>query len=367
MPWSRLQMWVRRGYEPREEIVPPPDWVVAPPAAEPSPWLLLFCPTVAAAGNERAQREAIDAVLLQLSEALRAQRLPRTVFLLGMQHGPGGGDEARRRVSTIGSLARGRGIEFCAFVMATLGKVKSLNVALQVANERSARGLLQVDDDIRLDDDCLSHLYAAFIEAGCRGAVGATKIGLARQGTASRMLRWAKGQTRPAVNYPHACCLLIDPRLLPKGIPTRFVSDDGYICFSLLRPREADPWSLLRLAPEASCFHYVGGAAGRSVRRIRRLLLNHHIYIAAFPEEVGRFYVREILFPGFRPVGSASRRSGPLVWFLQALYFALFAAVGLELAVRGLIRHPLRAVDWAGFDDRGAPAPRPNLNLAEGN
>jgi hypothetical protein len=369
MLWSfpKVRTWVRRGYEPPPQILPTPEWVVEPPQDGDGEWLLLFCPTYVAPTNESAQCDAIEGVLRQLSEGLRRQHLPRSVFMVGMQHGPDGSEEARRRLLALDAIARRHGVAFCAFSLATFGKVKSLNVALQVANRRRAFGLLQVDDDVRLDDDCLVHLFAAFAARGRRGAVGATKIGLARRGGASRMLRWAKARTRPACNYPHACCLLLDPTLFPEGIPIRFVSDDGYICFSLLRPREPDPWSMLQLVPAARCFHYIGGAAGRSVQRIRRLLLNHHIYIAAFPEDVGRFYVREILFPGFWPVGTAARGTRPLTWCLQALYFSAFCAIGLELAIRGCLGYPLRAVNWAGFDDRGAPAVQTNLATAEGH
>lgn len=359
-----LRTWIGRGYDPLPEVVPSPEWVIEPPKNENASWLLAFCPTFVSAANEATQRDTIEQMLQQLSDGIRTQRLPRSVLIVGMQHAPEARGEAGRRLQTLDALARQYGVQFCAFALAAFGKVKSLNVALRVANEGSAVGLLQVDDDIRLDDDCLSLLYAAFAAAGCRGAIGAAKIGLSR-GKASRLLRWAKGHTDSATNYPHGCCMIFDPKDFAAGIPARFVGDDRYICFALLRPGEPNPLSLLQLTPAARCFYYVGGPAGRSVRRIRRLLLLAHIYMSAFPDDVSNFYLRGILFPGLLSKGA--KRTSPFALCMKAAYFAAFVAVGFELVLRGLLGYPLASVTWAGFDDRAAPAAPANRALAEEN
>jgi hypothetical protein len=113
--------------------------------------------------------------------------------------------------------------------------------------------------------------------------------------------------------------------------------------------------------PGARCRHIVGGPAIQSIRRIRRLLINHHIYMADFPPAVSAFYLERVLFPGFWPVGARTGEGArPLRWALQAGYFTAFTAIGLELALLGLFRRPLREVEWAGFTDRARPpSPRP--------
>jgi hypothetical protein len=78
--------------------------------------------------------------------------------------------------------------------------------------------------------------------------------------------------------------------------------------------------------------------------------------MAAFPEDVSDVYLRQILFPAFWPVSKGSTRTSPLAWCMKATYFAIFLAMGFELALRGLIGRPLRSVSWAGFTDRLAPA-----------
>jgi hypothetical protein len=358
MEWwySHLTPAISRGYAPLIETCPPPVWVVPPPPGELG--LLAFCPTVVGVDNESPQAETVHEILAQLTGGDGG--LPDSLLVVGMQHGPGGETEAVRRLRSFGQSAQRRRQAFAAFRMVGFGKVKSLNVALRLARERAIPAVLQVDDDVRLDQQCLTRLYRAFAAGGSRGAVGAAKTGLSRSNAASRLLRWLKNQTRPACNYPHACCIIIDPGCLPHGIPPRFVSDDGYICFSLLRPGSDDPWELLRLVPDARCFHFVGGQGGRSMRRIRRLLLNHHVNMVSFPASVGRFYFGQILFPGFRPLGSAARRSQPLAWCLQLLYFCLFMGAAAELILRGLVRRPLKRIAWAGYDDRARP-PVPSL------
>jgi len=276
-----------------------------------------------------------------------------------MQYAPGARTLAASRLEALREAVSRRGVPFGGFLLAGFGKVRSVNAALAAALEWRAAGLLQMDDDIRLEPGAIAALVKAYDAGGRRGAVGAAKSGRARAHKASRLLLWLKGQTRPACNYPHACCMLLNPVALAPGIPGRYASDDGYICFTLLRPASADPFELLRIVPDARCQHFVGGRAGESVRRIRRLLLNHHVLLSDFPLETSEFYIRRILFPGFWPVGAAERPFAPLRWFLQSLYFLWFLSVGIELALRGLLRRPLDRIRWAGFTDRVRPSPLP--------
>jgi hypothetical protein len=353
MTWwyGRFRGLIARGYDPKPGGPPPADWVVPPPDGVRRGWLLVFCPTILAPGNAAAQARAVANIANELARAF----LPPALVLVGLQHAPAERGAAIARLQSLEEELRRSATPFAAFCMPEFGKVKSINVALDLALELGVTGVLQVDDDVTFAPGTFERLHDAYVRAGRHLAVGASKVGVARSDATSRTLRWLKGRTRPAVNYPHACCLLVDPAILAPGIPPRYVSDDGYICFKLLDAESPDPFRRLRLVEGARCVHYVGGGRRQSVRRIRRMLLNHHVYLADFPLDVSRFYFREILFPGLWPLASRPERFRALDWTLQFLYFLWFASVGLELAVRGLCGRPLREIAWAGAEDRRAP------------
>ena len=368
-----LRPWIARGYQPKLSAVAEPLW--APPGAPAWPplpasrrtagdraWsILAFCPTYVAPDNAGPQAETIAQVVAQLAAAQASLPALRVVLVVGMQHQDEQQDEAIARLGLLKAGADGASVQFAGFLLPERGKVKSVNVALRTAAAMGADGLLQVDDDICLEPGCLVAMCRAFIDQGGRGAVGATKLGLPRQNSASRLLHWLKDITRPACNYPHACCMLVEVERFSTGIPLRYVSDDGYICFRLLAPAAPRPFIDLTLVEDARCRHYVGGPLGPSIRRIRRMLLNHHILMADAEPAVARFYLRRILFPGLWPIGvlDLDPSKGIAVaagrWGLRFLYFCWFTRIGLELALRGLLDRPLEQVEWAGFVERDAP------------
>lgn len=354
MDWwySRVAGLVARGYQPPAKRRPSIDWVIPAPVDEGR--LVVFCPTVTVARNERSQAEAILQFAAHLWRGLERGALPPCLLLLGVHHTSDRRDVAITRVYALRERLASAPFPFAAFCTTEAGKVTALNVAIALAVRSRAIGLLQLDDDIRLEEHAVEELYAAYRAAGRGIAVGAAKVAVPRSTSTSRVMQWSKRRTRTAVNYPHACCLLFDPRLLAPGVPARYVSDDGYICFKLLRPEFEDPLVLLRLVPDARCFYHVGGPAHQAVRRVRGILLSVHIFLADFPPQVSRYYFREILFPGFWPLGSRPS-SQPLNWLVQSLYFAWFTAVGLELAVRGAVGIPLRDIGWAPVQDRALP------------
>lgn len=345
--------WIARGYRTPPASRVEPFWAVEPPPRGAlRERVFAFCPTYVNARNEESVRVTVGEMVRQTATTTGEAA---AIVIVGMQHGPGERGEAVRRLGLLAADAAHAGVAFAAFALECFGKVKSVNVAIDVALQHDAAGILQVDDDIALESDCLAWLVHAFRARGGSGVVGAAKIGISRRSRASAVLRWLKSQTKPACNYPHACCMLYNPRAVALGIPRRYVSDDGYFCFSFLRPDWPDPLALLRIVEDARCLHFVGGPPLQSLRRIRRLLLNHHILMADFPPAVSRYYLRHILFPGFWPVG-ISQGLRPHRWLLQAAYYAMFMAVGLELALRGLLQRPLREVAWAAFADGAHPA-----------
>ena len=351
--YQLLRPAIRSGYQPlpmEKELV---SWVRHPPP-EGSTGILAFCPTVLLPDNAESQTATIREFVRQLAERPCRESSVRPALLLGLQYSPGEKEAAANRAEALIAEADAVGLPVAAFLLQGFGKVRQVNVAIRTAIDLDAEGLLQVDDDIRLEPGCIAALIATYRDAGRRGVVGATKRGIARRENASRLLTWLKRQTGAAVNYPHACCMVFQPRDLPDGIPHRYISDDGFLCFHFLRPNENHPFRLLRLAQGARCVHFVGGPAGQSFQRIQRLLKNHHVYLADFPVETSRVYLRASLVPGFWPVGVA-KGYRPLRWMLQSIYFVWFFAVGIQLALHGIAGIPLREIRWAGFTDRDAP------------
>lgn len=344
---------VARGYQPPSRGPTAVEWVFPPPEDEGQ--LVVFCPTVTVDGNAGPQAEAIEQFAGHLRRGLEAGSLPPCLLLVGVHHAWDRREEALTRLEALRRRLAGAPFRFAAFCTTTVGKVVAMNVAIDLALRSGAVGLLQLDDDIRLAPGAIEQLYRAYDAAGRGIAVGAAKVAVTRASSTSRAMQWSKRRTRTAVNYPHACCMLLDPALLAPGIPTRYVSDDGYICFRLLRPDRGDPFELLRLVPGARCLHHVGGPPRQALGRVHGILLSVHVFLADFPPPVSRCYFREILFPGFRPLG-ARPASAPLDWLVQAAWFAWFVVVGCELAVRGALGRPLRDIGWAPVRERDLPA-----------
>ena len=154
--------------------------------------------------------------------------------------------------------------------------------------------------------------------------------------------------------------MMIDARLAAVGIPDRYVCDDDYFCFALLRPGQPDPKEEMALVPAALCFHTVGGSLPEVYRRVRRSLFSSHVMQADFPLPVSNFYFCRIQFYGLWPMAplDRSRSLGYAIakWLLKAIYFAWYAEVGGELFVRGLLGRPLRQIAWSAYLEYEVPA-----------
>ncbi|MFF8576582.1 hypothetical protein ACF06L_35715 [Streptomyces sp. NPDC015408] len=321
-----------------------------------SPALALIAPTYVARGTLAGQQERFDALLDRIGELAEERPEAPVVLLVGMQWASAreaGESVARLRALLGRARARLPDVPVCGLSLPGPGKPRTLNAAIEIAESLGCLGVGWVDDDVHLDAGCLSRLARDFLAAGCRGAVGATKIPHTREFATSHLLARAKAIAAPATNYPHGCCILVATDVLAGGMPGRYVSDDGYVCFRLLDPALPDPLARLRLVPDARCHYYVAGPAGETRRRIRRILLNHLVDLADWPLPVVRHYFRHILFAGLWPLtafdASGGRRRGLQKALIKWLYFAWFAGVGTELYLRGLTCRPLRAVEWAPY------------------
>jgi hypothetical protein len=250
-------------------------------------------------------------------------------------------------------------VGFVGLSLAGPGKVRTLNAAIGLAELGHFAGVGWCDDDVRMEAGALQRMVASFLERGCQGAVGATKIPHPKPYVTSKLLYRAKQVAAPATNYPHGCCILVATSVVIGGIPDRYLSDDGYVCFRLLDPDLDDPQRYLHLVPDARCHYLVAGPAGQTRRRIRRLLLNHHVYLADWPIPVSRYYFRRILFPGMWPVAGWDGQRGFCTALQNAaikwLYFCWFVAVGAELWLRGLVNRPLRRLTWSTYSEVEMP------------
>ncbi|WP_211275451.1 hypothetical protein [Actinoplanes rectilineatus] len=359
-----LRRGISRGYRPsgtwRRPVVylgadgtatarPP-----APPAAVPgAPSFAFVLPTHLRRYDEAGHRSWFRDVLAQFAGPVGTGA--QVIVMVGMQWmRPEEEAEAIGRLRSLAAETAGHdAVHFIGLSLPGPGKPATLNAGIAVADEYDLTAVGWVDDDIRLEPGCLAAMIEDFVRGGCRGAVGGTKVPHARKYATSRLLHRLKALTATATNYPHGCCLLVERAVVSGGIPDRYLCDDGYVCFRLLDPEAADPLRHLRLVPDARCHYEVAGPAGQTGRRIRRLLLNHVIYLADWSYPVSRHYFRSILFSGMWPLTDLDRsvglRHGAAKSAIKWIYFCWFGRTAAELWFRGLFRCPLRQVQWAEY------------------
>ena len=302
-------------------------------------------------GPYEVQAQAIHQVFEQLADVRRAFPLLRLVYMLAMQWSNNReASEARARLRLANRLALAQGIEFVGLCLPGPGKIRTLNGAIALANRMHLKGLMWVDDDVRLHSHCLVRLVDKFVRNRAKGAVGATKIPAIRDNLTSRLLQSVKGITESATNFPHGCCMMVETEALLGGIPDRYSSDDVYVCFRLLNPRAPNPLERLELVRDARCTYSPGGRFLPTLAKVRLILLNQCVFLADWPPETTRYYFKHILFIGLWPLGAWDGARGWLrgiaKLMLQWLYFALFVLAGAELVVRGFLRAPLRRIAW---------------------
>jgi len=312
----------------------------------------VLTPTYVGRASFAEHSKTIAHVVDQMTDIHQTFPAIRLVYFLGMQWA----SEADRAEALVRlrhahqMTAAHHGIEFVGLCLPGPGKLRTLNAAIALAGTMRLRGLLWIDDDIQMEPHCLRRLTTRFVNKRGRGAVGATKIPRTATTATSRVLRRAKGVSGSAMNFPHGCCMLVEMAVLAGGIPDRYPSDDVYVCFRLLSPRASDPLEHLELVPDARCTYTSGGAFLPTIGKIRRILLNQHVYLADWPIETARCYFQHVLFTGLWPLvrwdGTRGPRIGIAKLAMQWLYFMFFLLAGAELILRGFLRAPLRRIGW---------------------
>lgn len=241
-------------------------------------------------------------------------------------------------------------LKLIGFINKGSRKKINLNIAISFVQNFNLSGIGWVDDDVYLEPKCLVYLVEKFIKMPSPCAVGAKKIAASYTGWHSRVLKKIKLLTQPAMNYPHGCCILVSPEVIIKGIPNRYCSEDGYICFELISPNEKDPFYRLCIVPESICHHYVGAKTLKeTLQKIRRLLLNHIIFMADYPKEVSIYYFQFSLFYGLWPLSPWSTKLSLtkrlLAWPIKMIHFSWFVITGLEVIIRAMINRPV-SINW---------------------
>lgn len=309
-------------------------------------------PTFLGRASAAAHAASLRHLVAELRLA-RAQhpRLALTLFV-GMQHEACDWQRALDRLAQMvrAALADGplpEGLQLAAISLPLSHKVVTLNAALSFIDSLRLRAVGWADDDVRFTAGAWSRLIDRFVEKGAVGAVGVVKRPLAGEPTAARLMFGIKRVTAPAVDYPSGCGMLVEASRLRRGIPARYFSDDGYVCFELLRPGAHDPFEQLELVPGAECQHVIDAPAGAALRRIRRHMITHAVFMADYPLATSRFYFRHLLFAGLFPLAPFDRSRGVVRGVqklgVKAIYFGLFAAIVGDLFVRGLSNRPMRS------------------------
>ncbi|WP_147127597.1 hypothetical protein [Shimia ponticola] len=245
-----------------------------------------------------------------------------------------------------------RGVTLICVMMSKGRKADTLNASFRVFAQSTYRAAGWIDDDVLLSEDCIPRLYARMVERQFHGAVGPEKIAVKGDNTASRLLHRVKNITTPATNYPHGCCIIVERAIVQDGIPHRYTSDDGFVCFEVMERNLDNVPDSLEVFSGPWCKYVVGAPKGTNRARIKRLLIDHWVFMCDYPVPVAQYYWANMLFAGFWPAGRMDLSNGirfaAAKWALKLLYFGFICSVGVELFLRGVFNRPLGRVSWGG-------------------
>jgi len=260
-------------------------------------------------------------------------------------------DEVDDRMSAIGGLLNAStNTKLFGIGLEATRKAETLNSAFSLFARSNYRAAGWIDDDVVISSDCLSAMYVRIKEKGFVGSVGPTKVGEMGDNAGSKLLFKVKAITTPATNYPHGCCILVDRKIVENGIPRRYSSDDGFVCFSILAQGLDKAAERMEILDGPTCKYIVGAPKGRNLNRIKRLLINHWVFMSDFEKDVANYYWRKMLLTGFWPFAPMDLSKGlgfaAKKWGLKLIYYFFLLRVGAELFFRGLFKRPMRKLIW---------------------
>lgn len=365
---GRIRSLLARGYEPEpdpplsiEAVVPVPAGSWARVALDELQPLLddslrhglgILLPTFVRRCSLDEQTRAVNRIVVQSRDTREAHPDLPLLVVVGMQWQGEEHDEAVRRLEELGEVvARGGVGSYLGLCVPGPGKNRTINASLGATASLDLLGWFWTDDDAKWSPGCFRRLVTEFLKRGCRGAVGAQIIVRADRGEKwTERVSWAKKVTTLQRPYPFASCMIVAPSVIAGGIPKRRYSDDGFVFFRLLRPRDGDPLHDLSIVTDAVCHLSTENRPRNVLRRWRRLIYSHLISLSDETSDNARYYFRQVLFYGLWPIapwdGRRGLRLGAVRWSIKAFYFLWFCAEASLLLTRGIIGRPLRSVRW---------------------
>lgn len=242
-----------------------------------------------------------------------------------------------------------------------LSKNITLDYFFKFVSPLGLEGMLWIDDDIVMSDNCISNLLHRFLKENRCGAFGARKIPTKKKYNGSKFLyfvkKYIKSENR---QYPHGCCMIVSKQYISDGIPERFmgIGEDGYFCFLLLDPKNEHSFAQLTIVEDAICYYCVGGPFRELYPRLKRTILHTLILMGEFPAETSIFYFKEIWFYGLWPVAAADDKLSHktfLRYAFKLIYFIWVIEVYLELYFRSKFNYPLRGINWSAYSHYVSP------------
>ena len=336
------------------------------PASSGRQKIAVFLPTMISRFAAEEAQEFLNVLSREILFAVQEQAVDLHLFIAMQHHGESDTNGRAALEAILETLSKafvgyGERIGVIALLLLGPGKVVSINAMTALALNRKIEAVLLIDDDVDFSEKCFSHLIRVYLASSSPVAIGARKIGQPFATSPSLILSKLKGFTQPAENYPHACCMIVSIEVIAPNIPLVYSSDDGYICFRLLRPNSAMPLERLQLIDDAYCYHWVGGRNVSEISsRLRRMLLHHHLFLSHIDPASARYYLSQLLFFGMWPWVSLDVtkgwRLGIIKCLLKYAYAIWFGKIGAELIVRGLGNRPLDQIKWGGLESTQSAA-----------
>lgn len=345
---------IASGYVESTETFPV-MWLKKPPFnAKGNKSILIFCPSYVSRGDYKYIQHVAEQLIVQASQ-IKEKYLDLTLAIgFGIQYKDDQEEfEAIERFQKLDKLVKDD-FNFYNFIQYGSGKTHSLNEAIYYAYRNDFDGILQIDDDVSFEDYSFTNIITEYYKREKSAVCGAKKKFVFEEGKASKLFKFSKKQVKSPIDYPHACCMLFNPKDFPKGIPLRYISDDGYVCFKKINTQLENPVKNLVIVEDCVCLTTSGGQTKEVTARIRRIMLSHILLLADFPASTSKYFLKNILFSGFWPISPLNFKRNILGFFIryifQFIYLIWLLTTAFELIARGLLKIPIKEIKWSGID-----------------